>query len=79
MTRKEFLALVNEAASGTTGDMTPFHGCALHKERIMATREQCISDIRYQALQLNGKWDDDELIRLSIIFKRVDMIDSPSS
>jgi len=82
MNRKTFISLVKEAENGSVFKddedlnelMRPFDGLALHKERRMVTKNAAITCIRYQALQLNGKWDYEELENLQHYFKRVDLI-----
>jgi hypothetical protein len=82
MNRKQFIELVKEAEKGSVykdevdlwEQLKPFDGLALHKERRMATKNSAISFIRYQALQMNGNWDWDELETLQYCFKRVDLI-----
>ena len=88
MKRQEFLKLVKEAELGSVlpeipegkawevldSYLSPFDGIALHRERVIAKKEQAITFIRYQAMQFNGLWDTQELENLAYYFKRVDLV-----
>lgn len=80
MKRAQFLQIVKTAKilpvseASKSSSMDLFHGCALHKERIISTVEQFVYMLRYQALQFNGEWDNEELENMAEIAKRVDLV-----
>jgi len=82
MTSKEFIRLVKEAENYTNNidfsQLNIFSGISLAPERVarritrkhklMVSKEVAIAFIQYQAMQLNGKWDLEELNELKWIF-----------
>ncbi|MBU0959519.1 MAG: hypothetical protein KKB31_06240 [Nanoarchaeota archaeon] len=85
MKRKDFIKLVNEAnniyyqsdeeAVDALEQSSNLDGIALHNERRMVTKIGAIAFIRWQALQFNGNWNNEELENCAHNFKRVDLID----
>jgi len=88
MKRQDFLKLVKEAELGSVlpeipegkvwevldDYLSPFDGIALHKNRVIAKKDQAITFIRFQGMQFNGMWDTQELGNLAYYFKRVDLV-----
>lgn len=89
MTRPELLETIRLAFTGTLprdydDDGKPtdhfqnwahvFDGAALHANRIMATKLQTASFIKYQAMQFNGYPDAVALEEVTAICRRVDLI-----
>lgn len=80
MKRAEFLQIVKKAKNLTISETVKvsaldlFFGCALHRDRIISTVEQFAYILRYQALQFNNEWDNEELANMAEIAKRVDLV-----
>lgn len=78
MTRKQFASLVSEARHHVPlkelEESGSLDGLALHKERVVCTKNGCISFIRWHALCFDGSWDTNMLNELAFLFKRVELI-----
>ena len=81
MKKADFLQCVKDATNIT--DISPaekeaalniFSGCYFSRERLLATARQFRYVSYYQAMQFNGTWDNEELIKMAVVSRRVDLI-----
>ena len=81
MKKAEFIQCVKEAVNITDisqaekdSALDIFSGCYFTCDRLLATVRQFRYVLNYQAMQFNGSWDNEELIKMAAISRRVDLI-----
>ena len=81
MKKAEFIQCVKEAVNITDisqaekdSALDIFSGCYFTRDRLLATVRQFRYVLNYQAMQFNGSWDTEELIKMAAISRRVDLI-----
>ena len=81
MKKADFLQCVKDAVNITDisqaekdSALDVFSGCYFTRDRLLATTRQFRYVLNYQAMQFNGSWDNDELVNMAAISKRVDLI-----
>ena len=81
MKKAEFLQCVKAATHITDisqaekdSALDIFSGCYFSRERLLATARQFSYILNYQAMQFNGTWDNEELLKMAVVSRRVDLI-----
>lgn len=82
MKRVQFLECVHQAKEichklsqdQKNSALENFSGCYFTKGRIFSAFNQFCYVLNYQAMQLNGEWDTEELKKMEGVSKRVDLI-----
>ena len=81
MKKAEFIQCVKDAVNITSitqaekdSALDIFSGCYFTRDRLIATARQFCYVLNYQAMQFNGTWDNEELLQMATISRRVDLI-----